>query len=250
MAARLTPWLAPLTEGWRPLVARPVALTVLAALGAAAGLAVAALLSHDPREAGAYAVACLMIGGAVALGRRGGAPEGHATAGTAPAFDLDLGHEAARLEMRSVAHDLRAPLLTVSSYLDLIADGAFGAVPAEARAALLRASAVAGRAQTVVETTLQGARLDGPGGATSTLTRVDLQAVMLDVMGALTASMRERRASVALEGRLPAVRGDETALFRIFENLLQNSLKYTRPGVPPSISIHSRRLPGGDVEVT
>ena len=108
----------------KALESRPVLLTMLLVLGVLCGLAIAALLSRDPREATAYAVACLMIGGAIAVGDRvAGISDRAVKRGSlVRASDVqvaDASVEAER-EMQAVAHDLRGPLLTVSMYLDLI----------------------------------------------------------------------------------------------------------------------------------
>lgn len=220
---------------------RPVLVTVLAATGVLLGLAVAAVLASDPREAGIYAVACLMIGGGIVLGRR---PHDEAAGGSEAARDAV--QDAIQDEVRAVAHDLRAPLLTVSSYLELIARGDFGPVSPEAQTALRQCAAVTGRAQTVVETTLHPRAFEGDAAFVA----VDLGSVLSDVLDALTGTMREHRAEVALAGRLPRVRGDETALFRVFENLLQNAMKYGAPGTAPRIGITWRRVDGDTVEVS
>jgi signal transduction histidine kinase len=229
------------------LTTHPILLTLLAAVGAIAGLAIAALLTRDPREAGAYAVACVMIGGAMAAGDRAAGPRTARTSSTVRTNDDSI--SIARREVREVAHDLRAPLLTVSSYLDLIAQGAFGDISDEAQAALRQCASVTGRAQTVVETTLQRDASNQADAGDSLMHPVSLNSVVSDVIDALTASMRECGATVAVEGRLPIVMGDETALFRVFSNLVENSIKYTAPGVTPRISIHSERLFGGDVAI-
>lgn len=229
------------------LSAHPILLTALAAAGAIAGLAIAALLTRDPREAGAYAVACVMIGGAMAAGDRAGGPRTVGMTSISRTNDESISN--ARREVREVAHDLRAPLLTVSSYLDLIAQGAFGDVSDEAQAALRQCASVTGRAQTVVETTLQRDASQPTDAGDGLMHAVSLNAVVSDVIDALTANMRERGATVAVEGRLPVVLGDETALFRVFSNLVENSIKYTAPGVTPRISVHSERLCGGDVAI-
>jgi signal transduction histidine kinase len=227
-----------------------VLVTALAACGAITGLVVAALIANDARESGAYAVACVMIGGAMAVGgERAAGPRRTGPRSMGRAYDRESLESARRevREVRAVAHDLRAPLLTVSSYLDLVAQGAFGPVAPEAQAVLRQCASVAGRAQTVVETTLRGdADAAGDEGA---LRPVRLDAVLSEVMDALTASMRARGATVAVEGRLPVVLGDETALFRVLSNLIENSIKYTAPGVTPRISVRAERLHGGDVAV-
>ncbi len=232
-----------------PIQRHPFVLTVLAGLGALLGLTVASLLASDPREAGVYAVACLMIGGGIVLGRQTRADERALALEAERAAVRDSLRDEVRDEVRSVAHDLRAPLLTVSSYLELIAQGHFGDISPEAQAALRQCATVTGRAQTVVETTLR-ARSAEADVAAALDPVVNLGHVVSDVLDALTGSMREHRAEVAVAGRLPAVRGDETALFRVFENLLQNAMKYGAPGVPPRIGVTWRRIEGGEVEVS
>src|SRR5690606_33126 len=52
------------------LTSHPFLVTAVAALGALFAVGLAAALTRDAREAGVYAVACLMIGGGIVLGRR------------------------------------------------------------------------------------------------------------------------------------------------------------------------------------
>lgn len=226
-ARRFLPPLPSLSQSW----------LALAGAATASGLIVAALLAQTSREAVAYTVTSLIVAGATLVVRR----HAHVSRPQAP-----------RRELRAIAHDLRAPLLTISSYLDLISEGAFGAVTPETRAALRQAASAAGRAQALVDATLQcQATLprESTAGAARPLARVDLEDVLSEVLDALTVPLRARHAAVAMEGRLPVVQGDATALFRVFENLLQNSIKYAREGVSPRISLQSRALEGGLVEI-
>lgn len=218
---------------------RSLLLTTLAVIGVVGGLLIAALLSRDPREAGAYTVACLMIGGSIALGLRGREVE--------PRVDPLT---EAQQQLREVAHDLKAPLLTVTSYLELIADGAFGAVSDDVRAAVTRAAAVSERAQTVVSSALRPEALDAPAVAETTFVRIDMNRILSDVLGALNCSMREHDVTVAVEGRLPVVLGDDASLFRVIENLVQNAIKFCPEGTVPQIGIRSRRIDGATFEVT
>lgn len=210
-------------------------LTLLSILGVASGLLIAALLSRDPREAGAYAVACVMMGGAIALGARANDDE------RAP-----LAASLAQQQVRAAAHDLKAPLLTVTSYLELIADGAFGDLSDDARAAVLRAAEVSTRAQTVIDSALQVS----PASVGPHLVRVPLDRVLSEVMAALNAAMRERGATVAVEGRLGVVMAEEPALFRIVENLVQNAIKFCPEDRVPRVAISTRRIDGRFVELS
>lgn len=147
------------------------------------------------------------------------------------------GYRARTRELRSVAHDLRAPLCTVTSYVDLVAQGAFGPVSDEACAALRRVAEVATRAQSVVDSTLR-AEVEGAASAPTPAT-VDLARVVSEAVAALDATIRERSGEVVVEGSLPAVRGEATALFRVMENLVQNGLKYATPAEPPRVVVRA-----------
>lgn len=244
---------------------RSLLLTVLAVLGVLSGLGIAALLSQHPREAGAYAIACVMLGGSMAIGVRSRdartATSGPAAGTATPTVDVvDVvdavdAVEEARAHVRAAAHDLRAPLLTVSSYLQLIADGAFGPVSEEARAAIRRTAEVSDRAQALVDAALArdaayAVRRPAEGyDAPVFTTRVDLNRTLSDVLAALTSEMRQRSATVAVEGRLHAVRGEDVALFRVLENLVQNSIKFCPADRTPRLVLRSRRLDALTVEV-
>src|SRR3546814_15621467 len=123
--------------------------------------------------------------------------------------------------MRAVAHDLKAPLLTVTSYLELIADGAFGEVSDEVRAALTRAAAVSERAQTVVASTLRPESIDRAAGVEDTRTRVDMNHSLSDVLVALHDSMRDRHATIDVQSRFPPVLTDSVPRFRLLEHILK-----------------------------
>src|SRR5207302_8261183 len=45
-------------------------------------------------------------------------------------------------------------------------------------------------------------------------------------------------------GSLPAVHGDPTQLGQLFQNLLTNALKFSRPGLPPRVAVSAE--PSGD----
>ena len=171
--------------------------------------------------------------GAVAALRRFGA----ASRDGAAARDEPLAPDAA---IAAVAHDIRSPLLTVHSYLELLASDAFGTLPADARRAARRATQAAGRAQSLVEEAVRqqalrtATRSSEP--ATPPAEPVDLQAVLDEVVVSLEAELAAARAQVEVQD-LPRVRGDGAALYRVFANLLQNAVKYGAPGTPPRVVV-------------
>ncbi|GMU41901.1 MAG: hypothetical protein AMXMBFR23_27670 [Chloroflexota bacterium] len=142
-------------------------------------------------------------------------------------------------EVRAVAHDLRAPLNTMSSYVGLVASGAFGPVSDEACAALRRVVEVAASAQAVVDSTL---RVNDEASVAVPLhdPSVDLARVVAEAVAALDSTIRERGGEVVVDGTMPRVAGDATALFRVVENLVQNGLKFAPAGQSPRVLLRAR----------
>lgn len=137
---------------------------------------------------------------------------------------------------QGVAHDLRGPLVSLQATLELLASDGFGTLPAAARDVVVQAAATSGHAADVVDQTL---RRTTHALATAPLRgRADLDVVVRSALGALDVQMRAAGAVVEV-APLPHVAADPAALFRVFVNLVQNSLKYHRPGLAPCIAVTS-----------
>jgi signal transduction histidine kinase len=135
------------------------------------------------------------------------------------------------LERAGLAHDLRSPLLTVRTQLEMLAGDAYGPVPVAARDSLDSAIRASQRAQSMVERLMPVTPVLVPCRPTT-----DLNRVLTDVLASLDTEIAGSGARVVV-GRLPEVAGDDDALFRIFVNLVQNALRYTRPGEPARVSV-------------
>jgi light-regulated signal transduction histidine kinase (bacteriophytochrome) len=48
-------------------------------------------------------------------------------------------------------------------------------------------------------------------------------------------------------GKMPVIQADEAQITRLFQNLLQNALKFRREGVPPAIEICTEKTDAGQV---
>lgn len=74
---------------------------------------------------------------------------------------------------------------------------------------------------------------------------VNLNEKVERVLSDLELAIEEKNATIQA-GPLPTVQGNRRQLQQLFQNLLSNALKYSKPGVPPSIHIHSRKVKGKD----
>ncbi len=182
-------------------------------------------------------------------------PTAH-TMPTAPAMPPPPSNRSGADLSASVAHDLRSPLVTVHSYLELLSEEAFGPIPTEAREAAQRATVAAGRAQSMVEDTLRQFAvtaatlpLDAPEMSVEAMVElVDMSGLMEEVVVALEAEIASSGAELDLE-QLPAARGDNGALFRVFANLIENALKYSPADTTPHVTV-SGDVSDGRCEIT
>lgn len=255
------------TPGVRATRVTKAPLLALASAALVGALAVAAALLVIDGGAGALALVALVavvalaaLAGTAAL-RRSGSDAEPAEAddagsmgsmgGTATGDEVPSGSAPAAFAA-AIVHDLRSPLVTVHSYLELLTEEAFGPIPNEAKQAARRATLAAGRAQELIEETLRryaveaaGRPLDAP--AAPPATTVDLGPLIDGVVASLDAEIRKSGAEVEV-GELPSVRGHSAALHRVFANLIENALKYHVPGERPRITV-SCDAGGGRCEV-
>jgi signal transduction histidine kinase len=134
------------------------------------------------------------------------------------------------------SHDLQEPLRKVASFCQLLQRRYAGQLDERADQYIAFAVDGAQRMQRLINDLLAFSRI---GRITAGFTDVDLNQVLAEVAGQL-----EGRADADAEiswSELPTVEGEEPLLTTLFINLIGNSLKFRRPGVPPVIRITAER---------
>lgn len=163
------------------------------------------------------------------------------SASMAIGFELAHGrygvHAAPTTALDGLAHDLRSPLTTTRSLLQLVEDGSLGALTPEARDALGRASLAAGRLEAVLQHTLQ------PATGQPSNRHADLDRVLDQALAALHTRIEDSGA-VVRRHPLPVVDGDPIALERALTNLVLNAIVHARPGDRPEIDVDAERVNG------
>ncbi|SNB44741.1 PAS domain S-box protein [Geobacter sp. DSM 9736] len=135
------------------------------------------------------------------------------------------------------SHDLQEPLRMITGYLQLLERRYKGVLDDKATQYIEFAVDGAARMQKLIEGLLTWSRITT---RKEELRTVDTEAVFAGAVANLRAAIAESGADVTREA-LPSVRGSETQLLQLFQNLLSNALKYRKPGVTPRIHVSARR---------
>lgn len=147
-------------------------------------------------------------------------------------------------QFASVAsHDLQEPLRKIQSFGDLLL-AQHGPALGDGVNMLKRMQSAATRMQTLIRDLLLYARLTKDGRLSDddkSHQPVDLSRIVEEVLIDLEMIIEEKKAVLEV-GELPTLPGDALQLRQVFQNLLSNALKFSRPSHPPRISVTSGRL--------
>jgi PAS domain S-box-containing protein len=152
---------------------------------------------------------------------------------------------ARNIEMESfvytISHDLKSPLITIGGFASLLEKDLArhdGAAAADSIAEIKKA---ARDMQLLIENLLQLARL---GQITGEPREVDVNALLEELRARCARHFEQEHATVRIAPDIPWLRVDPVRLGEVLQNLVENALKYHRPGVPPEIEIGWRHEGG------
>jgi PAS domain S-box-containing protein len=137
------------------------------------------------------------------------------------------------------SHDMQEPLRKIEMFGDLLQERATSLGDQE-RAYLDRMRSAARRMRDMVEGLLQLSRISTQGQPFVT---VNLTELTSEVLHDLEDQIRRTASHVDLL-TLPRIEGDPLQLRQLMQNLIENALKYRKPGAPAEVRIHARELPG------
>lgn len=130
------------------------------------------------------------------------------------------------------SHDLQEPLRMVANYTELLARRYQGKLDEKADKYIHYAVDGARRMQKLISDLLQYSRVESQGGSFS---RVDLNVTVNQVLDGLQVAIGEAQAKIEVQP-LPVVVADATQMQQLFQNLLDNAIKF-RGDKPPKIVV-------------
>jgi PAS domain S-box-containing protein len=142
------------------------------------------------------------------------------------------------------SHDLQEPLRKIQTFARLIHEKDFHVLSERGKDYFQRMEAASARMQILIDDLLTFSR-------TNTLPKefktVDLNLVLDDVKKEIKDSIEEKNAVINAT-QLPEANVVAFQFKQLLENLLLNSIKYAKQGVPPMINITADKVNGKDVE--
>jgi signal transduction histidine kinase len=131
---------------------------------------------------------------------------------------------------------MRAPLRAMQGFSGLLLNELCRDCPRpENRDWLKRIATSAGRMDRLITDALQFSKA---GRREMRLEPTDATALLHDIIRSYP-SMQPPRAVIGLEGKIPAVLGNEAGLTQCFSNLLGNAVKFVQPGKVPEVRVYA-----------
>lgn len=131
------------------------------------------------------------------------------------------------------AHDLQEPLRTTYSFVQLLANRYKGRLDGTADKIIASILANSERMQEMIQGLLHYSSV---GNGSIQLKEVDCNVLLRRAIENLKTSIEESLAQIKYEA-CPVIRGDEIQLTQVFQNLINNAIKFRKKEEPPTIQI-------------
>ncbi len=134
------------------------------------------------------------------------------------------------------SHDLQEPLRMVGSFLQLLQKKYVSDLDEQASQYIYYAVDGATRMKNLINDLLNYSRINRE----ITMREVNLTGIINEALANLYTSIHESGAMVHFEG-MPVLRADPAQMLQLFQNLISNSIKYRKEGIPPEIKIQAHK---------
>jgi len=142
------------------------------------------------------------------------------------------------------SHDLQEPLRKIMSFGSILKEQYAGVIGEQGADLIRRMQSAATRMQALVKDVLAYSRISNRREATDW---VNLETILSDVLDTLETALEAKEALVVRDP-MPVVRGDAAQLLQLFQNLIGNALKFTKPGRRPELGLRTRMIRGREAD--
>ncbi len=131
------------------------------------------------------------------------------------------------------SHDLQEPLRTISNFIEILKEDYSTNLDTQAHHYLDTISLASKRMSELVRSLLDYSRL----GKGKEKTLIDFKDVYNDVISDLENLITKKKAKITFVGTFPILRGYDVELRQLLQNLVGNSIKFSKDQIPPEIKI-------------
>ncbi len=135
----------------------------------------------------------------------------------------------------TVSHDLKAPLRHITMSASFLNDNIDDHLSDDQKEFMNILTGGAEKAQYMIDNLLEYSRI---GRTEVTPEDVDLNVLVNGVLSTLSFDIDDKEADIILK-KLPSIKGNKGLLEQLFQNLIENSLKYRKASVQPKIKIYA-----------
>ncbi len=143
-----------------------------------------------------------------------------------------------------VSHDLRSPLITIKGFLDFLEEDYKKNDKEKIQQDINYIKKACESMDMLLKDLLEFSRI---GRKKEQPENVSLEEILAEVLFLLSGPIREKGINIEIKTPLPNVYGDRTRIREVFQNLIENSIKYMGEQKNPRIEIGTKRKRGKEV---
>jgi PAS domain S-box-containing protein len=137
----------------------------------------------------------------------------------------------------TVSHDLRSPLVTIKGFLGLLREDIEDKNFEQVEDDLRRIDDATGKMQQLLEGLLELSRL---GRTANVFSKVSVTQIAHEAKELLFGVIKDKNYQIIIQENMPIVYADVSLLRELFQNLIENAIKFTRNNPNPKITIYTR----------
>ena len=141
------------------------------------------------------------------------------------------------------SHDLQEPLRKILIFSDKLDTGYKAKLDAEAQSYVEKIVKSSERMHQLINDLLKFSRYTNDNFG---FEKTDLNLILKDVLSDCETDIQKKKATVTIE-ELPSVWAIPSQMRQVFQNLISNSLKFSRDGVTPQINVYGKIISGADI---
>jgi signal transduction histidine kinase len=142
------------------------------------------------------------------------------------------------------SHDLQEPLRKILIFSDKLASSTKDVLSTESDSYLQKIVKSSERMHQLINDLLKFSRYTNDNYG---FEKTDLNLVLKDVLSDVETEVQKRKAVIKIDDNLPTIWAIPSQMRQVFQNLISNSLKFSKEGVAPGIKISGKKSSGAEV---